>query len=150
MSSESVLFRLRVFLLALAGFMCVGTIVELALTKHWESPTQVLPFVLSGLSLVVITVVLLRPGRGSLRLLRWVLGIALVGSLFGVFEHIEHNLEFALEIRPNAVAADVIWEAVAGANPLLAPGILAFTAIIALAATYYHPMLQGDSGLVNR
>ncbi|MEZ4862601.1 MAG: hypothetical protein R3C14_14905 [Caldilineaceae bacterium] len=141
MSAEVVLSRLRTFLLALAGFMCVGTIVELALTKHWDGPTQLVPFVLCGLSLLVIMTVLLRPGLGSIRLLRWVLGISLVGSLFGVFEHVEHNIEFALEIQPNAVTGDVFWKALAGANPLLAPGILAFTAVIALAATYYHPVL---------
>jgi len=32
-------------------------------------------------------------------------------------------------------------KAVSGGNPLLAPGILALAAIIALAATYYHPAL---------
>ena len=71
--------------------------------------------------------------------------VGLVGSLFGIYEHLEHNIEFALEIRPNAAVADVFWGALAGANPLLAPGILAFMAILALAATYYHPALAKPS-----
>lgn len=142
MSAEVILARLRRFLLGLAAFICVGTMVELALAKHWEGPTQLLPFLLVGLSLVAIGAVLINPQPGRLRLLRWVTTVTLAGSLFGVFEHLEHNIEFALEIRPNAAVGDVFLEALAGGNPLLAPGILAFMAVLALAATYYHPALQ--------
>jgi hypothetical protein len=133
---------LRRFLLGLAAFICVGTIVELALAKHWDGAIQLLPFLLAALSLLAILAVLIRPQRRWLRLLRWITAITLAGSLFGVFEHIEHNIEFALEIRPSAVVSDVFLEALGGANPLLAPGILAFMALLALAATYYHPALN--------
>jgi hypothetical protein len=145
MSAEVILARLRRFLLGLAAFICVGTMVELALAKHWEGPTQLLPFLLTGLSLVAIGAVLINPQPGRLRLLRWITTVTLAGSLFGVFEHLEHNIEFALEIRPNAAVGDVFLEALAGGNPLLAPGILAFMAVLALAATYYHPALQKQS-----
>jgi hypothetical protein len=64
-----------------------------------------------------------------------------LGSLFGLYEHIEHNLAFELEIRPTAAVNDVFMEALKGASPLLAPGILGLAALIALAATYYHPAL---------
>lgn len=142
MSAEIVLHRLRRFLLALAGFMSIGTGVELALAEHWEGAVQILPFVLCGLSFLVIVAVLFRPQPRVVYVLRWVMGITLAGSLFGIFEHIEHNLEFAQEIRPNAAVADLFFDALGGANPLLAPGILAFTALLALAATYYHPLLS--------
>lgn len=142
MNSEVVLRRLRKFLLALAGFMCIGTVVELALTEHWAGPTQLLPFVLSGLSLVAIIAVLARPQPITVRALQAIVGVTFLGSLFGVFEHIEHNIEFALEIQPNATTSAVLLDALGGANPLLAPGILAFTALLALAAVYYHPVLQ--------
>lgn len=141
MSAAVVLERLRRFLLGLAGFMAVGTIVELALTKHWDSAVQILPFVLAGLSFVAIVAVFVRPQIGALRLMRWIMSVALIGSLFGVYEHIENNIEFAREIHPSATAMALFWSGLAGANPLLAPGILAFTAILALAATYYHPGL---------
>lgn len=144
MSAELILARLRRFLFGLAAFICAGTMVELALAKHWDGLVQLLPFLLAGLSLVAIGAVLLNPKQWRLRLLRWITAITLAGSLFGVFEHIEHNIEFALEIRPNAVLNDVLLDALGGANPLLAPGILAFMAILALAATYYHPALQKE------
>jgi hypothetical protein len=142
LNSDIILKRLRVFLLALAAFMALGTIFELVLTEHWEGPTQILPFILCGLSFLGIGMVLIRPERGTIRLMRWISSITFFGSLFGIFEHIEHNFGFALEIRPNATAGDVFWEALGGANPLLAPGILAFTALLALAASYYHPALR--------
>lgn len=142
MSADLILARLRRFLFGLAAFICVGTMVELALAEHWDGPVQLLPFLLAALSLIAIGAVLINPQQGRLRLLRWITAITLAGSLFGVFEHVEHNIEFALEIRPNAAVGDVFWEALAGANPLLAPGILAFMALLALAATYYHPALQ--------
>lgn len=143
-NNNVILGRLRTFLLALAAFMALGTIFELALTEHWEGPAQILPFVLCALSFLAIVSVLVRPARGTVRMMRWITGITLLGSLFGIFEHIEHNFEFALEIRPNAVGSEVIWDALSGANPLLAPGILAFLAMLALAASYYHPKLSNQ------
>lgn len=142
MSSEVVLGRLRKFLLVLAGFICFGTVVELALAEHWEGPVQLLPFVLSGLSLIAISAVLVRPLRLTVRSLQGIVGVTFLGSLFGIFEHIEHNIEFALEIQPNIATGDLILKGLGGANPLLAPGILAFTALLALAAVYYHPALR--------
>lgn len=141
MTSEQIEQRFRLFLLLLAAFLCFGTVAELWLTEHTGSAVQLIPFVLCGLGFVVVLLALLKPTATVLRTLRWVMVVAFLGSLFGVFEHIEHNLEFALEIRPNAVAGDLIFEAFGGANPLLAPGILGVAALLALAATYYHPLL---------
>ena len=141
-SGEVVLGRLRTFLLGLAAFMALGTIGELSLEEHWEDAIQLLPFLLCTLSFLSIVMVLLRPQRATLRLMRWIVGITFVGSLFGIFEHVEHNYGFALEIQPNATTSTLLWKALSGANPLLAPGILAFTALLALAASYYHPALR--------
>ena len=52
--------------------------------------------------------------------------------------------EFALEIQPNATTSEIVMDALRGANPLLAPGVLALAAILAIAATYYHPALHQD------
>ncbi|MCB9150073.1 MAG: hypothetical protein H6641_15055 [Caldilineaceae bacterium] len=141
MSSERILQRLRLFLLAMAAFLFIGTIVELALISHWEDPTQILPFVLCALGAGAVGAMLFRPAPRTIRVLRWIMGIAFAGSLFGVFEHIEHNIGFALEIQPNATVSQVFFDALGGANPLLAPGMLALAAMLAMAATYYHPSI---------
>ncbi len=142
MSSDILVNRFRTFLLLVAGITCVFTIVELWLEEHTGDPPQLIPFVLCGLGTVAIAAVLIRPRRATLRTLRIVMGVTLFGSLFGLFEHIEHNLEFAQEIRPNATFSVLLSDTLHGANPLLAPGILALSAVLAIAATYFHPRLQ--------
>jgi hypothetical protein len=65
-----------------------------------------------------------------------------LGSLIGVWEHIAGNLSFALEIHPDLTIGQRVLAALSGANPLMAPGMLALAAILAIAATYAHPVLQ--------
>jgi len=146
MTAKIIEGRLRLFLLGLAGFLCVGTAVELWLAEHTKELIQLLPFILCGLGSAVIIAVLLHPRRGTIWALRIVMGLVTLGSLFGIFEHIEGNFNFALEIQPNVAMSDALWEAVRGAAPLLAPGILALAALIAIAGTYYHPALGKRRG----
>jgi hypothetical protein len=148
MSTEIITQRFRLFLLTLSGFILAGTVVELWLTEHTESLVQWIPFFLAGLGLLMIVVVLFRPQRALLVGLRIVMGMMVLGSLFGIYEHVEHNLAFELEIQPSATASQVFMKALGGANPLLAPGILALAALLALAATYYHPAFEKQTNLV--
>lgn len=141
MSSNTILQRLRVFLLALSAFMLVGVVIELVLSEHTEEPAQFLPFILCGLGMVAILATLVRPQRLTLRALQAVMVVVVLGSLFGIYEHLESNVTFELDMRPGAVLGDVIVKALIGAAPLLAPGMLAMAAAVALAATYYHPAL---------
>ena len=143
MTSQIVEQRLRWFLLSLAGFVFLGTVVELWLEEHTESATQFIPFVLCGLGFLAVVAALINPNRVTLLALRGVMGLVALGGLFGVYEHLEHNLAFELEIRPTATVTAVLLDALKGASPMLAPGILALTALIAIAATYYHPALGG-------
>jgi hypothetical protein len=141
MSTTTVEQRLRTFLLGLAGWLCVGTIVELFLAKHYEDPAQLIPFALCGVGLAAVLAALWRPQRATLIALRGVMALLLVGSLFGVYEHLAGNFAFELEMRPSAVWSDVWFQALRGAAPLLAPGILALAAVLAIAGTYAHPAL---------
>lgn len=145
MSSQTVNHRLRIFLMAVSIFMFAGTVIELLLVEHMESVVQLIPYFLSALGVISAIVFLVRPQRRTIWSLRGVMIVVVLGSLFGIYEHVEHNLEFALEIRPNAVASDVWLQALDGANPLLAPGMLAVAALLAMAATYYHPALLDQS-----
>ncbi len=142
MTSLTVEERLRRFLLGVAVFIFVGTILELWFEEHTEGWIQLIPFGLSILGALVAGVALYVPGRGVLQSLRALMVVIALGSAFGLYEHLEHNIAFELEIRPGAGIGDVFWEALFGASPLLAPGILALGAILALAATYQHPALD--------
>lgn len=142
MPAELLLQRLRRFLLGLAIFICMGTIVELWLSDHDQQTLQYIPFVLSTLGLLVSGVVLFRPNRNTIRALRMVMPLVALGSLAGIGLHLRGNFAFEMDIRPNATASEVLMDALKGAAPLLAPGIMALAAALALAATTYHPVLQ--------
>lgn len=98
-------------------------------------------FILSGLALAALLAVLVRPQRTTLLTLRAVMTLVLLGALLGVYEHLQGNLLFELDIRPGATTSAVLGDALQGAAPLLAPGIMAMAAIVALMGTYYHPAL---------
>lgn len=142
MSDAQVLLRLRQFLLVVSALLFVGTLVELWLINHMEDPVQLIPFALCGLGLVAVFVAMLRPRRAALLGLRACMGLVVLGSFLGGYLHLESNLGFHRELHPNASTGDLLMGALGGANPLLAPGILALTAALAIAATYYHPALR--------
>lgn len=142
MSDASVLLRLRQFLLVVSAQLFVGTLVELWLTNHMETLVQLIPFALCGLGLIAVIWAMLRPRRVALLALRACMALVALGSLFGVYQHLANNLGFQRELHPNASTGDHLMGALGGANPLLAPGILALTAALSIAATYYHPALR--------
>jgi hypothetical protein len=73
------------------------------------------------------------------------MGLVVCGSLFGIYEHLANNFAFQREMNPSAPMAHALVSAVAGANPLLAPGTLAVAAVLALAASYNHPALENKN-----
>lgn len=133
--------RLRQFLLLLTGFSLLATLVELVLEEHTGETLQLVPFALCGMGLAAVAAVLLRPGRSSLRALRIVMIVVGLGGVIGAGIHLLKNYQFEQEIRPNAAATELVMHTLQGAAPLLAPGVLLFAALVALAATYYHPAL---------
>lgn len=145
MSDASVLSRLRQFLLVVSALLLFGTLAELWLINHMEDPVQLIPFALCGLGLAVVIAALLSPRRAVLLVLRASMGLVALGSLLGVYLHLESNLGFHRELHPNASTGDLLMGTLGGANPLLAPGILALTAALAIAATYYHPALRAKA-----
>ncbi|HET8670248.1 MAG TPA: hypothetical protein VFM05_06340 [Candidatus Saccharimonadales bacterium] len=147
MSSDLILSRLRRFLLGLSALLCVGIVFELWLTKHMENFVQLIPFGLCGLGFLAAAVVLFYPRRAPMLSLRLCMGLVALGGIFGAYEHIENNVGFHREIRPNAPTREIVLASFYGPNPLLAPGILAVAAVLAMAATYHHPALvNGKQG----
>jgi hypothetical protein len=139
MTAEVILGRLRRFLLLVAASLCFGTMVELWFMEHFKDPNQLIPFALCGLGVVGVGAVLLRPRRWTIAAMRATMLLMGAGSLLGIYLHLANNFEFELDIRPGATAGEVVMEALRGASPLLAPGMLALVAALAIAATWYHP-----------
>ena len=144
-SPDITLARLRRFLLCLSVLLLGGTVVELLLVNHKEDVVQLIPFFLCGLGVIATLLVLVRPRRGTLLVLRVCMGLVICGSIFGIYEHFANNVAFQREIKPNTPMSEALMSAIAGANPLLAPGTLAVAAVLALAATYYHPALDKNN-----
>lgn len=142
MNAQTLVERYRAFLLGLAAFMCVGTVIELWLAGHTQQPLQFVPFILCALALAAILATFLRPTPRTLWSLRVVMGTLMLGSLIGMYEHLTGNWEILLETKPNLAAAEMFWDALKGAAPMLAPGILTLVAVLAIAATYAHPALE--------
>lgn len=138
MSPVEVLVKLRRFLLVLSVLLFGGALIELWLVGHTEDTIQWLAFVLAAAGALTAIARLFLSGRGIVRILRVAMVVVILGSLFGIVMHLIGNLEFEQEIQANAPTATLLWKALQGGNPLLAPGILAVAAILAIAATYRY------------
>jgi hypothetical protein len=132
---------LRQLILALVFIGIVGLEIELALLKHAESFSQLIPHATLIVGLIVTAAVYLRPGKASLRVFQGVMILFLVIGLVGVILHYRGNVEFALERYPTLSGAKLMWKALRGATPALAPGALAQLGLLGLLYTYRHPAL---------
>lgn len=141
MSERSLEAWFRTFLLVVAGLVLVATNLELWFSEHTESIVQLIPFGLAGAGIVATLVVLVRATPHTLKTLRGVSIVLAAGAVYGIYEHVSHNIAFELEIRPTAALGEVLFDALFGASPLLAPGALGLAALLAAAATYQHPRL---------
>jgi fatty acid desaturase len=137
-TSVEILRRLRKFLLMLAVLLLAGALVELWLVGHTEDWVQLIPFVLAIVGIIVGFLVLFQPGKRTIQIMRIWMAVVVMGTLFGVYQHITGNIAFEREVDPKATTSQLAWQGLGGGNPLLAPGVLAIAAVLALAATYRH------------
>ncbi len=136
---------LRQLLLALIFIGIVGLEVELALLRHAESLSQWIPHVALLIGLLSTAAVYFRPGPKTLRAFQvMMIGFLIVGAL-GVYLHLHGNVEFALERNPSLSGVHLLWKALRGASPALAPGALAQLGLLGLIYGYKHPALARDS-----
>lgn len=135
----------RQFLLILSAFIFAGSIIELEFIEHYESTVQWVPFVLSGAGLLGTITALIKSSSALVRTLRYLMIVIFAGGIFGMYQHLDHNFIFAKEIQPNLSTMEAFMEALYGASPFLAPGILCLGALLAYAALWHHPQLERES-----
>lgn len=116
-----------------------GLVIELVLLGHTDSFTQWIPLGALGAGLATTILLKLRPGRASLRAFQVVMVGFVVAGLLGVWYHLSGNVEFALERTPELSGAALVWKALRGATPALAPGALALLGLLGLVYAYGHP-----------
>jgi hypothetical protein len=137
-------FTLRGLLLALLLFAIVGLVPELVLLEHYDSIEQWIPLVMLAVSLVATLVLWRRPSRRTLTAFRVVMGLCVAVALLGLYYHFAGNVEFALERNPSLSGLPLVWKALGGATPTLAPGALAQVGLLGLVYAYRHPAGGGN------
>jgi hypothetical protein len=142
MTAADVLRRLRLFLLVLAILLFGGTLIELWLVNHTEDTIQWLAFALCAIGLLAVLGVIVSSRKPFVTVLRLCMGLVVLGSLFGIYQHVSSNFELEQEINPNSPVSEKVLKALGGANPLLAPGTLSVAAFLALAATYKYSIVS--------
>lgn len=134
------LLRRLVLALMLAGML--GLMAELLLLEHYEDVWQWVPLVSLALGLVLTLAAWLRPGRATLNALRALSAVYVAAGALGVYLHLDGNLEFERESDASLRGLPLLWEALQGATPALAPGALAQLGLLGLALAYRHPALR--------
>lgn len=137
---------LRRLLLWLVVLGILGLAAELVLLEHTEDRLQWIPLVALGIGLVLSVAVALRPGRPVLRAFQAVMAAFVAAGVLGVYLHYRGNVEFELESDPALGGAKLLWAALHGATPALAPGALAQLGLLGLVLTYRHPALVSRRG----
>lgn len=112
---------------------------ELLLLEHTESLLQLVPFLGLGAGALVVGWLWLRPGRAALLVTRLAMIALMVVGVVGLYLHYRANVEFELEMRPDLSGWALFSEAIRGAMPALAPGLMGQLGLLGLAYTFRHP-----------
>jgi Na+-driven multidrug efflux pump len=135
----------RQLLLALVVIGIVGLEVELALLRHAESFSQWIPHVTLFIGLLTTAAVVFRAGPRTLKVFQVMMIVFLVVGALGVYFHLNGNVEFAEERDPSLSGVRLLWKALRGASPALAPGALAQLGLLGLLYGYKHPAITRDN-----
>jgi hypothetical protein len=136
-ADDLVMMRRMLAALFLAG--SVGTGVELLLLEHVEELRQQIPLFMIGLGSVALAALSFKPARATLRAFRATAGAFMLSGVVGVWFHYRANVEFELELQPDASGFHLFSEAMTGAMPALAPGTMILLGALGLTSTYRHP-----------
>jgi len=131
------LLRRLLLLLIVLGMLGLGA--ELVLLEHYEEGWQWVPLVSLAVGLVLALALWMRPGPGTLCAFRAVMALYVAAGALGVYLHLGGNVEFERESDASLTGVPLLWEALRGATPALAPGALAQLGLLGLLLAYRHP-----------
>ena len=121
---------LRHILLALCILLWGALLVELWATEHYGDLRQQAPFIMCAINLVLLLAYWRQPGAGLRRVLMVALLASAITGLVGLYIHLDTNIALKREAFPDESFGFVLFEAVRGRLPLLAPGSLIFGAAL--------------------
>lgn len=115
---------------------------ELVLLEHYDDFWQWTPFALFGASTVVLLWYGLSRRALAIRVFRMVMVAFVAGGALGVYLHYDSNVMFEREMSPDVLGWALFREAIFGATPALAPGVMVQLGLLGLAFTIRHPALE--------
>lgn len=133
---------LRRLVLVVLTFGIVGVGFELVLLDHMEDPWQWAPIVLLAAALPVSIWLVLSPGIAVIRTYQATMVLFVISGFVGQWLHYQGNVEFELEMYPSRQGLELVWEALKGAYPSLAPGTMILFGLLGLAACFRHPAVH--------
>ena len=130
------IFRLTHGVLVLA---LIGTGAELGLLGHYEDPWQWTPIVVLSLCLSLTLIHFFAPGPLTRKLLRISMLLFIVSGVIGLYLHLKGNFEFELEMYKNLSNFSLLWRAMRGALPALAPSSMIYIGLLGLITALIQP-----------
>lgn len=140
----------RTLVLGVFVFSLLGTGAELILLEHFEDVWMWIPLALMGASILLLVVYGITQKRWSMQAFQWLMILFVVGGFVGVWLHFKGNMEFELEMYPDIEGFKLLWEAMKGATPALAPGTMTQLGLLGLIYTFKHPRLSSNSNTTNK
>jgi len=135
--ADSVVERLRLWVLGVLVLGLIGTVTELILLEHYEQPLQFVPLVLIAAAVAVLAWHMIRQDMASLRALQIVMGLFVLAGFLGMAAHFNGSAEYQLELDPDMSTWDLLEKILhAKAPPLLAPGMMMQMGLLGLAFAY--------------
>jgi hypothetical protein len=122
-------------LLAIWFVGVLGTTAELLLLEHFDGALQMIPLALFATGLAIGAWYAARPDSASLAAFRAVLVLFAVSGVVGLYLHYRGNVEFERERDATLGGVQLVWNALTGATPALAPATMALLALIGYAVT---------------
>lgn len=135
---------LRCLVLAILTLGILGTGFELILLDHMEDNWQWVPLVLLATAFPAAIWLLLSPGPVIVRGFQVLMGLFVLSGFTGQWLHFSGNMEFELEMYPSREGLELVWEALGGAYPSLAPGTMILLGLLGMAVCLRHPALDSS------
>ena len=137
---DAATLRRLVLIVLTVGIVGVGF--ELVLLDHMEDNWQWAPIVLLAAGFPVSIWLFVSPGRTVIRVYQVLMGLFVLSGFVGQWLHYQGNVEFELEMYPSREGLELVWEALGGAYPALAPGTMILLGLLGLVACLRHPALN--------
>ena len=126
---------MKKLLLAALLLSLVGTGAELLLLEHTQDWWQLIPVVLIGVGVAATAWFGLTRSTISKLFFRGLMVSFIISGVLGFALHYNGNMAFELEMYPSMKGAELIWETLKGATPVLAPGTMIATGLLGWAYT---------------